>query len=407
MAFFHIVAQHERRTLKLVRPAVPDRLARRTALSPQDQVVEHRRTGYVVAPAERDLRRGAALPVGVGERLEIRSDHDVGRVGAHLRIDKRLQVVPGAAAGIETAGIMRSDVGVIEDLLVDLAGYEALGRTEHVSLVATASGRLAAALDIGRNLRITPVSIGAVRVFHLVAGMTRSGDPQRTMIFSAEANRIVTRFVAAYRKVGADVIGVIVVAVRNLDRQFGPARILGRTRISAAAVRRGGEGRRGAGVGLPAPVGAEREFIGRAGRQAGQSRRLGSRSRRNVYPVIAARRSRLIPEIDVVVGRIFEIERTAQRRLGLGHARRRRSSESGPFGIGVGHVVLPGFEDRPCALNPSGRQAGIGENHVARFGLKPGQRGGNAGAVNRGTRHIGKRADFIVDNGSIGLEFNL
>ena len=147
--------------------------------------------------------------------------------------------------------------------------------------------------------------------------MTRSGDPQRTMIFSAEANRIVTRFVAAYRKVGADVIGVIVVAVRNLDRQFGPARILGRTRISAAAVRRGGEGRRGAGVGLPAPVGAEREFIGRAGRQAGQSRRLGSRSRRNVYPVIAARRSRLIPEIDVVVGRIFEIERTAQRRLGL------------------------------------------------------------------------------------------
>ena len=232
--------------------------------------------------------------------------------------------------------------------------------------------------------------------------MTRSGDPQRTMIFSAEANRIVTRFVAAYRKVGADVIGVIVVAVRNLDRQFGPARILGRTRISATAVRRGGEGRRGAGVGLPVPVGAEREFIGRAGRQAGQSRRLGSRSRRNVYPVIAARRSRLIPEIDVVVGRIFEIERTAQRRLGLGHARRRRSSESGPFGIGVGHVVLPSFEDRPCALNPSGRQAGIGENHVARFGLKPGQRGGNAGAVNRRTRHIGKRADFIVDNGSIG-----
>ena len=84
-------------------------------------------------------------------------------------------------------------------------------------------------------------------------------------------------------------------------------------------------------------------------------------------------------------------KRQVQRRLGLGHARRRRSSESGPFGIGVGHVVLPGFEDRPCALNPSGRQAGIGENHVARFGLKPGQRGGNAGAVNRGTRHIGKR----------------
>ena len=112
----------------------------------------------------------------------------------------------------------------------------------------------------------------------------------------------------------------MIVAVRLVLRnQFGPARILGRTRISATAVRRGGEGRRGAGVGLPVPVGAEREFIGRPRRQAGQGRRLGSRSRRNVYPVIAARRSRLIPEIDVVVGRIFEIERTAQRRLGLGY----------------------------------------------------------------------------------------
>ena len=269
---------HERHAHQFVGRTVQHRFAGVAPLGAQCGDVEHRGTRHVAAAAELDfLGRGRhAIAIGIG--LEVGADNQIGRIAADLAVDPVLERIPSAASGVVSRGVLRSDVGVIEDLLIDGRGTGAFGRTEHVALVAAAARRLAVILNAGGNDRV--LAIGRAIGITLVAGMTRRRHPDGTVVLGTEADRIITRFVTAYRKVGTDMVCVMIVAVRLVLRnKFGPPRVL---RIAgSAAVPRGRESSRGAGIGLPFPVGAELELVVRAGGQPGQRGRLGPRSRRH------------------------------------------------------------------------------------------------------------------------------
>ena len=65
--------------------------------------------------------------------------------------------------------------------------------------------------------------------------MARSGHPDRAVVFGTEADRVVAGLVAADRQVGAEVVGIVIVAVRLLlGEQFGPSGVPGRPGNTAA-----------------------------------------------------------------------------------------------------------------------------------------------------------------------------
>lgn len=193
---------------------------------------------------------------------------------------------------------------------------------------------------------------------------------------------------------------VMIVAVRLVLRnKFGPPRVL---RIAgSAAVPRGRESSRGAGIGLPFPVGAELELVVRAGGQPGQGGRLGPRSRRHFLLRIAGSRRGLIAEIDLVTGAL-ERKSARQRGGGFGHGARRRGSEGRFVRIGFGKFVLAGFERGRRALHTPRREVGEGVNDVEGLGQKTVQRGRKGVAVDPAIRRVGERTDLAVDDGRIG-----
>ena len=97
-----------------------------------------------------------------------------------------------------------------------------------MAIVTTAVSCLTVVLDARRDIGIGLVGIRPVGS-PLVAGMARSGHPDRAVVFGTEADRVVAGLVAADRQVGAEVVGIVIVAVRLLlGEQLGPSRVLGR-----------------------------------------------------------------------------------------------------------------------------------------------------------------------------------
>lgn len=213
---------------QLVGRALPHRLAGIALLGPQHGDVEHRGARDIVPVAERNLLGRSRIAVTVLIAVEVGSDHQIGRIGADLRVDPVLEKVPAASSGIETRGVLRRNVREVEDLLVHRPRTSPFGRAEHVALVAAAARRFAVVLDTRRDIGIGLVGIRPVSS-PLVAGMARSGHPDRAVVFGTEADRVVAGLVAADRQVGAEVVGIVIVAVRLLlGEQLGPSRVLGR-----------------------------------------------------------------------------------------------------------------------------------------------------------------------------------
>ena len=205
---------HEGGALDLVGRAVLQGLPAAAALGADQPVVEHGRHRHVRPSAEGNGLRGDGVSVAVGELLEIRTDHHVERIAAHLAVHPVLQRVPTAAARIESGGKLRGDVGIMENLRIGRLGAGALRRTEHVALVAAAPRGFALVLDRRGNVGIRPVALraaGAAGV-HAVA---RGGHPDGTMVLSAVGDGVVARRLAGRPlfPACAEVVGVVEVGV--------------------------------------------------------------------------------------------------------------------------------------------------------------------------------------------------
>lgn len=228
------MAANEGRAHQLVGRALPHRLAGIALLGPQHGDVEHRGARDIVPVAERNLLGRSRIAVTVLIAVEVGSDHQIGRIGADLRVDPVLEKVPAAASGIETRGVLWCNVREVEDLLVHRPRIGPFGRAEHVAIVTTAVSCLAVVLDTRRDIGIGFVGIRPVGS-PLVAGMARGSHPDRAVVLSAEADRVVAGLVAADRQVGAEVVGIVIVAVRLLlGKQFGPSGVPGRPGNTAA-----------------------------------------------------------------------------------------------------------------------------------------------------------------------------
>lgn len=188
----------------------------------------------IVPVAERNLLGRSRIAVTVLIAVEVGSDHQIGRIGADLRVDPVLEKVPASLTGIESFLVLWCNVREVEDLLVHRPRIGPFGRAEHVAIVTTAVSCLAVVLDTRRDVGIGLVGIRPVGS-PLVAGMARSGHPDRAVVFGTEADRIVAGLVTADRQVGAEVVGIVIVAVRLLlGEQFGPSGVPGRPGNTAA-----------------------------------------------------------------------------------------------------------------------------------------------------------------------------
>ena len=73
------------------------------------------------------------------------------------------EVVPRATARIESVGVLRSDIRIVEYLLVGCYGRSTFGRANHMALITAASRILATILDTVRNLRIDLIRVVTTR----------------------------------------------------------------------------------------------------------------------------------------------------------------------------------------------------------------------------------------------------
>ena len=376
------MAHHESRTLQFIGGTVQHGFIRIPLLGAQAKRIEHRRHIGGDVPEARAALRGA-VPVGIRPLVIISPDHHIERIGTPVVVDLVLEVVPRTVAGVERRAVLRRDIGVIRHLLVHAARPRTLVVAQHMPAVVGRAHRSLRArrLDRGRDNRIGAV-IAVARTADITI-MDRRRHPYRTVVLGTVTYRKVPGLMPVDFKIGANMVGIMIIAVFRLYRQLRPARVF-RPAIPAAG-RGCGERPDGASEGLPADHDAQPEFILRRSAQARERGALGAGFGRDRHALPVVRRR---PAEEIRLGHLFAariIERAGDGRRRGRHLRTIRHPEPR---IVRQHRVYSCFDDDRLALHPaSAPHVHKGVDQVRRLGIEPRQAAGHHLPVDR---HVGR-----------------
>ena len=138
-----------------------------------------------------------------------------------ITIDLILQIIPCATTRIECTAVLRSHIRIVGNLLIHAACFGTFIVPNHMPFVVGTFNRFIFRLNTRRDDRIRtviPISVGS-----LVTTVHRPRNPNRAMVLCTVTNRDITCPMSVYRKIGTNMVCIVVVAVLHLHRQLGPA----------------------------------------------------------------------------------------------------------------------------------------------------------------------------------------
>ena len=273
------MTHYESDTLQLLARTLHHRLFRISFFRTQQQSIEHgRNTG--LNTAETSALGLSCVAVRIGPCFEITPHNRIERIRAPITVDLILQIVPRTTTRVERTAVLRSHIRIVGNLLVHTACSGTFIVTDHMPFVVGTFNRFIFRLNTRRDDRIRtviPISVGS-----LVTTVHRPRNPNRAMVLCTVTNRDITCPMSVYRKIGTNMVCIVVVAVLHLHRQLGPAGTIDVFRGGDCSAL-GGESTLLAPILLAADRGVQVERIGGRGAQSGDGRTLISRRSRHRF----------------------------------------------------------------------------------------------------------------------------